>query len=256
MGAELKVRHIPIYWDRIPLDHENPLNCRCQMITNSKKIFQNFSVGNILANARHWDSEWTLPSVFMYTFSRVLKIEKIRKLPNTWFRPENSIIAKSLTFWKTRMKISISCSQYMKMLILAFDKFTSIFDNQIFFFLFNSIVLKCSSGSIIDRLEKCSYFKKVHCIFNAHKQYVYRLVLDRTTIKQTSILFVVIDDRSNPRKFVHQNWNPNLSNLSKKYPNLEPVSTQLYYRYYEWSLLNRLYNRSIKSISIKNSWYY
>ena len=111
----------PIYWERIPLDHENPLNCRWQMITNSKKIFQNFSVWNILANARHWDSEWTLPSVFMYTFSRVLKIEKIRKLPNTWFRPENSIIATSLTFWKTRMKISISCSQYMKMLILAFD---------------------------------------------------------------------------------------------------------------------------------------
>ena len=114
VGAELKVRHMPIYWERIPLDHENPLNCRWQMITNSKKIFQNFSVWNILANARHWDSEWTLPSVFMYTFSRVLKIEKIRKLPNTWFRPENSIIATSLTFWKTRMKISISCSQYMK----------------------------------------------------------------------------------------------------------------------------------------------
>ena len=131
MEAELKVRHIPIYWERIPLDHENPLNCRWQ------KIFQKFSVGNILTNARHWDSEWTLPSVFMYTFSRVLKIEKIRKLPNTWFRPENSIIATSLTFWKTRMKISISCSQYMKMLILAFDvvlhKFTTIFDNQIFF---------------------------------------------------------------------------------------------------------------------------
>ena len=65
VGAELKVRHIPIYWERIPLDHENPLNCRWQMITNSKKIFQNFSVWNILANARHWDSEWTLPSVFM-----------------------------------------------------------------------------------------------------------------------------------------------------------------------------------------------
>ena len=104
------------------------------------------------------------------------------------------------------MNISISCSQYMKMLILAFDVVhTSIINSQpflmnrfFFFFLFNSIVLKCSTGSIIDRQEKCSYFKKVHCIFNAHKQYVYRLVLDRTTIKQTSILFVVIDDRSNP----------------------------------------------------------
>ena len=115
VGAELKVRHMPIYWERIPLDHENPLNCRWQ------KIFQKFSVGNILANAKHWDSEWIPPSVFMYTFSRVLKIEKIRKLTNTWFRPENSIIATSLTFWKTRMKISISCSQYMKMLILVFD---------------------------------------------------------------------------------------------------------------------------------------
>ena len=93
----------------------------------------------------------------------------------------------------------------MKMLILAFDVVLhSIINSQpfliirFFFFLFNSIVLKCSTRSIIDRLEKCSYFKKVHCIFNAHKQYVYRLVLDRTTIKQTSILFVVIDDRLNP----------------------------------------------------------